>query len=151
MEGNANMKYLCVLMLLGTGFIFGCKIETEPYGTPPEITGIRLFMNKGANVDYAEEPEITEWKEGDVILGILTITDPDVDVTTVSYSYKCVDNNSTKSGGTQFVNQDKNPCHLGFVIHDLTPGNWILTITAKDEGKNSTTVDFDKILVVRQH
>ena len=148
-----DLKFLCVLALLVTGFVLSCKDESyvEPSGTPPVISDIRLYLYKGTNIDYAEEPEITEWREGDIIMGVLTLNDPDLDMRTVSYSYKCLNNNTTKSGGTQYINQNKNPYWLGFILDDLTPGNWILTVNVKDNGNNSTTFDFDKIIIVNQH
>jgi hypothetical protein len=147
-----NMKSVYFLALLVTSFVFGCKNQsTEPYGTPPVISDIRLFLFRGLDVDYATEPQITEWREGEVVLGILIINDPDNDVTRVSYSYKRLDNNTTKDGGSQYISQNRNPYSLAFIVNDLTPGNWMLTVRAEDKGNNSTTFDFESVIVVNYH
>jgi len=145
-----NLKYAGVLLLLVLCFGFGCK-DDEPSGTPPVISDIKLYLYKGLDIDYAYEPEITEWREGDYILGVLTIYDPDKDVTTVSYSYKCLDNNTTRGRIFQYITQNKNPYFLDFSIDNLTPGNWMLTVKAEDKGHNVTTFNFENVMVVNQH
>ena len=143
------MKNVIILTLVVSCLIIGCKIEDEqPYGQAPIVSDIQFFLNKG-NIDYAEEQSITEWREGDVVLGVVTLYDPDKDVKTVVFNYKCLDNNKTKSI-TVYVNQDNDIYMFGFVIHDLTPGQWVLTLTVEDKGHNSTTFVYENTLIVNE-
>ena len=143
--------YLCIFTLLAV-IITGCQQEPdeqpEPYGTPPTVSNIKFFLYKGIEFDYTEDLEITEWREGAQILGTLRIDDPDMDILTVGLSFKNIDNNKTKNGGSYSINQKENPYGMGFLIGDLAPGNWQFIVKAEDKGYNITVYEHDVVLKV---
>lgn len=140
-----------ILSLLLSGIIFlnGCDSDDEKvYGTPPVISNIHFRLYKGLDIDYSEEPEITEWKEGDIVLVIVTMIDEDMDIISVTHQFKNIDNN-TKKISSQSPSQDKNPYSIASTNSNLTPGSWIYKVDVKDKGNNITTFEFDKTITVK--
>jgi nitrogen fixation protein FixH len=122
--------------------------NTASSGTPPVLSDLVFRQYVGTEVDYSLQPDITSWEEGTLILGLVKITDPDLDVTEIKYT--CTRNVPEKTRTSfSFITQDRNPYGLGFSV-DLDAGTWIVSLTAHDGGNNSSE-PIEKTVVITPH